>query len=348
MDVLLKPFAVLVTNWKSDQFFKARLKLSFLYVLIVFVIVGGVSSIFYESARRQLETFPRRFVVQTPFVTGRSPIIEITKEQQTVIEEIKQRIISSLITVDASILILVFFLSYWWAGYTLRPIKASLEQQKRFIADASHEFRTPLTVMKTSIAVFERHTTLAAPVQDLLQVIKNEIQHLSVMSTQMLDLTTADLAVVSKEAVVLADVLATIKKRFDPIATEKNISLSFGLIPGVVLFAQQQSLEHAFSNILDNALKYTEPKGQVTLSVEKSETQVAVKITDTGRGIAPHDIPFIFNRFYQGDASKHTVGAGLGLSIVKSIIENHGGTVSVQSTLGAGSTFTIFLPLKSS
>jgi len=152
------------------------------------------------------------------------------------------------------------------------------------------------------------------------------------------------------ELLPLQDVAQQVIDSLQTRAAQKKIELTMHAPPGAihVVEADQALLQQALHNLLENAIKYTDNNGKIEVELTSNEDQVTLSISDTGVGIAPVDIPRLFDHFYRGggDRSQDDQGSGLGLTIVKSIVERHGGKVSVDSRLGEGSTFTITLPLR--
>lgn len=181
--------------------------------------------------------------------------------------------------------------------------------------------------------------------------LKTETERLSQLIADLLDLARIE----SQESAAypsLVDVravLMTVLARVRQTARRKDITLQwkrFGKTAQYCVWGDETQLTSMFTNLVDNAVKYTQPGGRVQVTGDSDERGVTIKVSDTGIGIPPGNLSRIFERFYRVDKarSKETGGTGLGLSIVRHVAENHGGQVSVQSALGEGSTFTIYLP----
>ncbi|HBY06419.1 MAG TPA: hypothetical protein DEH22_00985 [Chloroflexi bacterium] len=223
-------------------------------------------------------------------------------------------------------------------------LEAERDALRRFIADASHELRTPVTALKNF------NTLLQGPAADdpaaqseFLSESQTQIRRLEWITHNLLDLSRLDAGLMQLDLVEhdLCEVIEAAAAPFKPLAAEKNISLVTQLPDEPVLqAADRPRLEMVLSNLLDNALKFTPEGGQVTVSLERVTDRILVRVRDTGVGILPEDLPHIFERFYRGRA--HSVpGSGLGLSIVKSVVEAHGGEISVESVLGQGTEFML-------
>jgi signal transduction histidine kinase len=152
----------------------------------------------------------------------------------------------------------------------------------------------------------------------------------------------------SHETIDLRELLRGVVETIIPQAATKGVSLEFSPVPSVRLRGDAGRLEQVFFNLLGNALKFTPANGRITVSVEEEAEAVAIRVTDTGVGIDPQVLPFIFDRFRQGeDAARRDYGGlGLGLSIAQQLVEAHGGTIAAESAgRGQGATFTVRLPL---
>jgi two-component system, NtrC family, sensor histidine kinase KinB len=145
-----------------------------------------------------------------------------------------------------------------------------------------------------------------------------------------------------------ADLLQEAAEAIRPRAADKGVAVKVQVAPDVpALAADRPQLEHALANLLDNALKYTEAGGQITLSAERAGEQVALCVSDTGLGIPPEHLPHLFEKFFRVPGTERGSGTGLGLAIVREIAQAHGGSVTCQSTPGTGTVFRILLPIRS-
>jgi two-component system sensor histidine kinase SenX3 len=224
--------------------------------------------------------------------------------------------------------------------------------RRDFVANVSHELKTPATSL----------TLLAESLVDILdedpdqarffaEQLKNETERLAKLITDLLDLTRleSEEGIQNPQSVDVRSVLMVVLARLRPAARRKNISLSWKRSGEAALYTVQgdeTQLTSMFANLVENAVKYTPPEGRVEVAAESDGREVVVRVSDTGIGISEEYLARIFERFYRVDKarSKQTGGTGLGLSIVRHIAENHGGHVTVESTPGEGSTFTVYLP----
>ena len=224
--------------------------------------------------------------------------------------------------------------------------------RRDFVANVSHELKTPATSLRLLAESLEE-TIDNDPIQARLFAaqLKKETERLSHLITDLLDLTRLESQerVENPTPVDVRGVLMTVLARMRRVARKKNITLQwkrFGKAAHYTVHGDETQLTSMFTNLVDNAVKYTPPGGRVEVTGGCEGSEVVIWVSDTGIGIPEGKLPRIFERFYRVDKarSKETGGTGLGLSIVKHIAENHGGRVTVESALGEGSTFTVYLP----
>jgi two-component system, OmpR family, sensor histidine kinase ArlS len=229
----------------------------------------------------------------------------------------------------------------------LSRLEKAVESQKQFIQDASHELRTPIATAVTNIEVLEMNDKATVEdYQKLLQILKLSLERMSKISNslQLLSENTSSQAEWSK-----TDIAALISEVVDESMAEAiagQVSLEF-LHPEeeIVVRGDSSSLKRAVFNLVNNGIKYNRSAGLVRVKAFNRGTSVIIEVTDTGIGIKQEDIPRLFDRFFRVDKSRSRErgGSGLGLSIVKKIVHDHGGEVSVESIPGQGSTFRISL-----
>jgi len=221
--------------------------------------------------------------------------------------------------------------------------------RREFIANASHELQTPVTAIK---AVAE--TLLAGGMEDaalaerFLRDLDAQASRLGVLVSDLLDLASLEAGPVplAEVAVPLADLAEDVLRECRSLAEQQNVALESSIPREVIVRADRGALRRILANLLDNAVKYTEPGGKAGVRAERRDDKVAITVWDTGIGIPSTDLPRVFERFYRVDKARSRAlgGTGLGLSIVKHLAEAQGGQVSVESELGKGSRFTVALP----
>jgi signal transduction histidine kinase len=230
-------------------------------------------------------------------------------------------------------------------------VQTSQKSQREFVANVSHELKTPLTsVQGFAQALLDGTASTPESQQQAAQVIYNESGRMHRMVLDLLDLARLDAGTLDLQhtTVDLAALLNGVAERFSPQARAANVRINVETASFPAINGDGDRLAQVFTNLVDNALKYTPAGGSITMHSFQTGTDVQVEVIDTGAGISPDILPHIFDRFYQADPSrpggrKH--GAGLGLAIVKEIVGAHGGKITVRSEPGTGSTFTVSLPL---
>lgn len=226
------------------------------------------------------------------------------------------------------------------------------KQRKEFVANVSHELKTPITTIKAyaeSLLDWGLAEKSAEQVRSDIEKIKGDVFRMEDLVGDLLLLSSIDSKrrVPDIQLIEVETLIKSLVERLSMQADERNISLNCHVLNKVpMIFAEAESLERAFGNIIINAVKYGVVGGKVDIYISCLIDDVTIKISDDGIGIAPENLPFIFDRFYRVDKTGARLkgGTGLGLSIVKELIKMHHGEILVQSVLGRGTEFTIVLP----
>ena len=222
-------------------------------------------------------------------------------------------------------------------------------QQRRFVADASHELRTPVTVIRSITDVALEEPLSLDEYSEVLREINAESERLGVLINDLLVLARADeeQMPLDREPVRLDLLAFDVAATMEPLAIERGIELQVCTLQSATVSGDTARLIQVLMGLVDNALTYTNAGGIVTLGVEVRDTVACLTVEDTGIGIAEEDVPYIFERFYRADPARSRAagGSGLGLSIAHWVIQAHGGSITVESQAGQGSTFTVTLPL---
>ena len=228
----------------------------------------------------------------------------------------------------------------------LDRLEKAFSSQKHFIQDASHELKTPLTILQGELEVTLKRMRTAAEYEEVLKSSLEEIRRISSIVENLLLLARVE----DRETGLdvrefnLQRVLQEAVDGMKTLAREKFLALSLSPDGAIMMRGDEQKLKQVFINLLDNAIKYTPPHGSVSVSASTTAASVRITVQDTGIGIPPAELPHIFDRFYRVDKARSSSGFGLGLSIARSIVEAHRGTISAESSLNRGSAFTVFLP----
>jgi signal transduction histidine kinase len=229
-------------------------------------------------------------------------------------------------------------------------LDASNQRLREFLADCAHELRAPLTLIVSNLDLLAR-VGPADPAfgAKALGDIRDEADRMARMITQLLILGRADAgAVMSPRPVPLAEVVADAVRQSRSVADGVRVTdAASGALDGVIVSGNPDYLTQLLLILLDNACKYTPPGGAVRLDAAADGGTVRLTVEDSGPGIDPADVPHIFDRFYRGRNAAGTPGTGLGLAIAQWIVQQHGGSIAVDTAVERGSTFTVFLPVLS-
>jgi two-component system phosphate regulon sensor histidine kinase PhoR len=226
------------------------------------------------------------------------------------------------------------------------------ERRLDFYSMIAHDLRSPLNAMslRTDLMLNGRHGALPAPLVTDIHKIKGGIQSLVIMINDFLEMARFEGTPIQleRESVDVAGLMDGIMEGFRPLV--ERASLDWQHHPGELatdcrVVGDRKRLNQVFTNLLGNAIKFTPPRGKITTSIQSLGKWIEVAVEDTGRGVAPQDIPTLFDRYTRAPGEGAEVaGSGLGLMIVREIVEAHGGTVGVESSVGVGSRFWVRLP----
>ncbi|MBI1919860.1 MAG: HAMP domain-containing protein [Geobacter sp.] len=232
---------------------------------------------------------------------------------------------------------------------TLARLEESFTKIKQFSADVSHELRTPLTILRGEMEVALRWAKEPDEFRTIIQSNLEEVKRMSDMMEALLELAKADAGKLplDRETLDLNEIFAELLRKAQQLGAENGVEIFFEPVHPLPVSGDRARLRQLFLNLLDNAVKYTNEGGEVRIDLAAEQDRAVARIADTGIGMPPEALPFVFDRFYRVDKSRNRAdgGVGLGLAIVKILAELHGGTVAVASEPGMGSVFTVTFPL---
>lgn len=231
-------------------------------------------------------------------------------------------------------------------------LENAFEHVNRFSADVAHELRTPLTILQGELEAAVQDQRLSPELMDVVGSALEETERMRTIVEQLLAISRLDSGdtTIAKVELDLGELVASVAEQMRVLTEEKAITLACHRSQGVRVEGDPSRLKQIVVNLLDNAIRYTQHGGAVTVSVTREVNWAVITVTDNGCGIAPGALPHVFERFYRADTARtrYSGGAGLGLSIVKAICSAHQGEVTISSTEGAGTTVIVRLPVVSS
>lgn len=219
--------------------------------------------------------------------------------------------------------------------------------RKEFISNVSHDFQSPLLNIQGYADLLKSPSITAEEKVAYSSIIESEAKRLSILTKQLLILTSLDQSTIQikRSFFSLDQQLKSLSYKYLWMLEDSGIELYFTTTP-TLFYGDESLLETVWDNLFTNAVKYNKPQGSILIELEPSQDETSIRFTDTGIGMAEEELPHVFERFYRADASRTKEGTGLGLTIVKQIIELHEGNIEVSSRLGEGTCITIKLPNK--
>ncbi|MDD9270787.1 sensor histidine kinase [Paenibacillus sp. GCM10023248] len=296
-----------------------------------------------DSGQFTLEGTTWAYMVQIN-KTGRTvAYLDVTAQQN-----ILTNLIYTFSAVAFIMLIVIYFMSRFFANRSIEPVKEAFNKQKQFIADASHELKTPLAVIQTNADVLLSNSDDTIQNQaKWLHHIKSETERMKTLTNDLLYLTEMD----DSRANVLyvnfniSEAVESVILTMEAVMFEKDITLTYDIEPGLMLRGSSEQIKQVVMILLDNAIKYNKPKGSIELTLQKRHHDIQLKVTNTGEGIPPEHLDNIFDRFYRVNQSRSrkSGGYGLGLAIAKSIVEQHKGRITAKSAVNEETSFIVHL-----
>ena len=240
-------------------------------------------------------------------------------------------------------LIVLFFISIYFTNKAINPLEETFKKQKQFIADASHELRTPLTIIKTNISLLrENEMETIKSQKKWINYIDSQTGRMSILINEMLSLANLDANKKKGEIINF-----NLSKIISDSLLEKGLTLEENISENIFINGEKDQIKKLISILMDNAIKYTNKNGKISVLLNTEKNKVKLIIKNTGEGIRKEHLEKIFERFYRVDDSRDrgTGGYGLGLSIAKAIVEEHKGKIHAESIVKNETSFIIELPL---
>lgn len=308
-------------------------------------------SVFHRQGKIQTATiavYSNSSEAKKPLLEGYIRASQSTQEIEVVFTQLRL----GLQLGGTTAIVLAGFSSIYLARETLKPLKKGIQRLRRITSDFSHQIRTPLTRISLATEILLNQTNKSQASQakklSIINAAVEQIKHLVEEVSFLIRIDTIpNVEKLQFNDVPLTEIVQSLSEQFTPIARAKGINLQTQLTPKITIKGYQDELIRLLTNLLENAIKYTDAPGSVFVSLTQSPTQAIVTIRDTGIGIPREQLPFIFQDFWRSEAVKvkYPEGFGLGLTIAEAIIQQHQGKITVISEVGVGSCFQVYLSL---
>ncbi len=344
MKRIFKQLGELATSSKANDFDGAVIRLTAYYTLGVFVVLLVFSLMVYGLFSVNID----HAEIESNILRESAERLSPEDEKALNLGEAAEHLFNILLVSDFILLVFAVFISYGLARKTLAPLALSYRQQQRFVADAAHELRTPLAVMKAGSEVLLSHDRTVGEYKKFIQDSEDEVNRLTRLANDLLFIAQHGKGTHSStQKFSLSKICNEQSQLMVSYGATKHITLIRHIAPDIFCNGHQSDIVRLVINLLKNAIDYNKEGGTVTVSLVQEREKALLTIADTGIGIAREEMPFIFERFYKADTSRtqsYAHGSGLGLSIAQEIVTFHGGTIHITSELGAGTTVTVEIP----
>ncbi|MBQ3090329.1 MAG: HAMP domain-containing histidine kinase [Oscillospiraceae bacterium] len=294
-----------------------------------------------------LEEFSFRYLKRACPEGWRLAFVDVSYERSTL-----HQAVANALLVGGGVLIVFFFAAMALAGWAVAPVQRAWEQQRRFVSDASHELKTPLTVILSNAELMERNSRdLPLRDQRWLANIRAGGEQMRQLTEQLLTLARSE-DEERREApfreLDFSDLVQTEALMFEAAAFEAGLTLDCSqVVPGQKLWGEEGKLRHLLDILLDNGVKYAQTGGTITLRLSYEGRYLRLEVTNPGQPIPEQELDRIFDRFYRSDSARSSEGFGLGLAIARAIAEEHRGKLWARSDPEGWNTFILTLPVKS-
>src|SRR5918995_6806643 len=340
--------------------FRRRLSMAYVGIIALILVLFGtiVVAVFSQQATAQQDELEGSLVAATvdgpdgpvrvvsvPLVdSGETSAVIQAAQSRRVVWEIVERLVLILVSVGLLALLLAGVGGLFVSRRAVRPVRSAFHRQRTFVADASHELKTPITLIKINAEMVAREPTSPRN----RKVVEDQLSEIDRMNTLVSDLLVlarldADKLDVSDQTFDLAKVLAETADRFILRAAEKEILLDIEVPGELPALGDPGRTGQILAALLDNAVRFTPSGGRVTIVGSSDDGRVHVSVTDTGPGISSEHLPHVFERFYRADTARRrsSGGTGLGLAIARDLAVIQGGEGAVKNARGGGASFTL-------
>ena len=264
------------------------------------------------------------------------------------VQDLYPSIVRSFLIYAILALFLIAIAGITLAARATRPIEQAFDQMRRFMGDAAHELKTPVAVLRARADVALQKPRTETEYQESLQGVSTEAKRLGFLVENMLLLARADAGQwpVKREALFLDDVLMDAVSSARALASQKRVDVLIAELQETPALGDPTLLHQLFMILLDNAINFTPEGGSVTVAAEQKGRSAEISVIDTGPGIPQSALPHVFERFYRADPARGRAGAGLGLSIARWIVDEHGAHISIESHEGQGTRVVVRFTLE--
>ncbi|MEK7165792.1 MAG: HAMP domain-containing sensor histidine kinase [Patescibacteria group bacterium] len=335
MKLLSKLSGVQAIGSENNSFAQARILLSIQYTIVFGTLILLLSGILY-------------YLFAADIYEDMSSVFPDKSEQVRIINQHKGKLLKLMLIIDGSLLMFIAAASYYLAGKTLKPIQENYEAQKRFIADASHDLRTPIAILKADLEVYIQDKKFTPSLKPIFKSYLEEVDQMKQIVEDLLMLFRFDSnqMVIEMKTVDFKKILTNSTAKMSSYAKCKNVNLQLYTDSEMLVSGDALLLQQAYRNILKNAIEYSYAGGDVIINVTNVGRKVKVEVRNGGIGIPKANITHVFERFFRTDGSKEKrrEGTGLGLPIAKQIVEKHAGSIFLTSSPQNGTTVSLMIP----